>query len=154
MSAKKQELKKMKRKTFAEAIREDKILLIVVYMFVLLDVLVWLNEVLDITKIKRAEETLGENKEKLSSILQSITDHMNMMDKELNIIWANETAKKIFGKDIIGKKCYEVYHKRKEPCVPYPCLTLKAFKDGKVHEHDTEVISQDGEIINQEGPLL
>lgn len=48
MSAKKQELKKMKHRTFVEAIHEDKILLIVACMFVLLDVLVWLNEVLDI----------------------------------------------------------------------------------------------------------
>jgi len=48
MSAKKQELKKMKRRTFVEAIREDKILLIVACMFVLLDVLVWLNEGLDL----------------------------------------------------------------------------------------------------------
>lgn len=47
MSAKKQESKKMKRRTFVEAIREYKILLIVVCMFVLLNVLVWLNKALD-----------------------------------------------------------------------------------------------------------
>ena len=96
---------------------------------------------------KRAKEALGESEKKLSSMLWAIGDHMSMMDKELNIIWANETAKKIFGKDIIGRKCYKVYHRRKEPCVPYPCLTLKAFKDGKTHEHDTQVIGQDGKII-------
>jgi len=53
----------------------------------------------------------------------------------------------VFGNDIIGKKCYEVYHQRKEPCKPYPCLTLKAFQDGEVHKHDTQVIDQDGEKI-------
>jgi PAS domain S-box-containing protein len=101
----------------------------------------------DITERKRAEEALRESKGKFNAILQSIGDHMSMMDKDLNIIWANETAKKIFGDDIIGKKCYEAYHGRKEPCEPYPCLTLKAFQDGKVHEHDTQVIGKDGNII-------
>jgi PAS domain S-box-containing protein len=96
---------------------------------------------------KHAEEELRESEGKLNAMLQSIGDHMSMMDEDLNIIWTNNTAKEIFGNDIIGKKCYEVYHQRKEPCDPYPCLTLKAFQDGKVHEHDTQVIDQYGKKI-------
>jgi len=102
----------------------------------------------ELVKSKQVEKALRENKEKLNAMLQSIADHMSMMDKELNIIWANETAKKIFGNDIIGKKCFEVYHKRNRPCEPYPCLTLKTFQDGKVHEHYTEVIDKNGEKIS------
>ena len=101
----------------------------------------------NITEHKQAEEALRESEGKLNAMLQSIGDHMSMIDKDLNIIWANETARKIFGNDIIGRKCYEVYHQRNEPCEPYPCLTLKAFQDGKVHEHDTRVIGKDREII-------
>ncbi|MCJ7615865.1 MAG: PAS domain S-box protein, partial [Desulfobacterales bacterium] len=95
---------------------------------------------------KKTEKDLRENKEKLNAMIESIGDHMSMMDKELNIIWANKIAKKLFGNDIIGKKCFEVYHKRNSPCEPYPCLTRKAFLDGKVHEHHTEVIDKNGEI--------
>jgi len=102
---------------------------------------------MDITSRKHAEEALKESEGKLSAMLQSIGDHVSMMDKDLNIIWANEVAKKVFGNGIIGKKCYEAYHRRKEPCEPYPCLTLKAFQDEKVHEHDTKVIDKDGKII-------
>jgi len=101
----------------------------------------------NITEHKQAEEELRESEGKLNAMLQSIGDHVSMMDKDLNIIWANETARKIFGNNIIGRKCYEVYHQRNEPCEPYPCLTLKAFQDGKVHEHDTRVIGKDREII-------
>ncbi|PXF59429.1 MAG: hypothetical protein C4B58_00175 [Deltaproteobacteria bacterium] len=101
----------------------------------------------DITELKQVEETLRDSQGKLDAMLQSIGDHISMMDDELNIVWANKIAKKIFGNDIIGKKCYEVYHKRKEPCEPYPCITLKAFKDRKVHEHVTEVIGKDGKTI-------
>jgi len=99
----------------------------------------------DITERKRAEVALRESEGKLNAMLQSISDHMSMMDKDLNIIWANETAKLSFGKDIVGKKCYEVYHLRTDPCEPYPCITLKAFLDGKTHQHETTVIDNQGE---------
>ncbi|MCD6146234.1 MAG: PAS domain-containing protein, partial [Methanosarcinales archaeon] len=102
--------------------------------------------VLEITERKRAENALQESEEKLDSMLQSIGDHISMMDRDLNIIWANKTAMKIFGNNIIGKKCYEVYHRRKEPCEPHPCLTLRTFQDGRVHEHDTQVMGQNGEM--------
>ncbi|MCK4728122.1 MAG: PAS domain-containing protein, partial [Desulfobacterales bacterium] len=112
------------------------------------DILGIANVTLEITEHKKAEEALRESEGKLNAMLKSIGDHISMMDKDLNIIWANETAKQLFGHDIIGKKCFEAYHRRKEPCEPYPCLTLKAFQDGKVHEHDTQVIGQDGKIIH------
>jgi len=55
---------------------------------------------------KRLEDELKESENKLSSMLSSIGDHMSMMDKDLNILWANNIAKRIFGDGIIGKKCY------------------------------------------------
>jgi PAS domain S-box-containing protein len=112
----------------------------------------------DITKIrkadkerKRAEEALRKSEEKLDAMLRSIGDHISMIDKDLNIVWVNETAKKVFGNDIIGKKCFEAYHGRQEPCKPYPCITLKAFQDGKVHEHDTQAIDKDRKIKHFHG---
>lgn len=98
----------------------------------------------EVAERKRIEEALKNSEAKWNAMLESIGDHMSMMDKELNIIWANRAAKNIFGDDIVGKKCYEAYHQRKEPCEPYPCLTLRAFEDGKIHEHDTQVEDQDG----------
>ena len=99
----------------------------------------------DITERKNAEDALRESEGKLNAMLQSIPDIMSMMDEELTIRWANEPAKRYFGKDIVGKKCYEVYHLIQGPCEPYPCLTLKAFLDGKTHQHETTVIDNHGE---------
>jgi len=48
----------------------------------------------DITEQKKAERALKGSEEKLQGMLGSIGDHMSMMDKDLNILWANETAKK------------------------------------------------------------
>lgn len=98
----------------------------------------------DVTARIQAEEALQASEWKLDAMLQSISDHMSMIDKDLNIIWANEVAKREFGNDITGKKCYEVYHGRSEPCQPQPCLTHRVFDDSQVHEHDIEVTNKDG----------
>ncbi|MEW6676216.1 MAG: PAS domain-containing protein, partial [Nitrospirota bacterium] len=101
----------------------------------------------DITTHKQAEKALRESEGKLNAMLQSIGDPIIMMDKDLNIIWSNEIAKKTFGEDIIGEKCNEIFNKMKEPLEPYPCLTLEAFKDGKGHDREIKVIDKDGETI-------
>jgi len=94
---------------------------------------------------KQAERAVKESEQKHNAMLQCIPDHMSMMDKDLNILWANEKAKKVFGQDIVGKKCYQVFHLRTEPCEP--CITLRAFEDGKIHTHETEVLAKDGSRI-------
>jgi len=102
----------------------------------------------DVTERRRVEEALRESEAKFKAMIESIGDHMSMMDRDLNILWVNEKAKRVFGGDLIGRKCYEVYHRRTEPCEPYPCITLKAFRDGQIHEHDTAVIGKDGKPIH------
>jgi signal transduction histidine kinase/AmiR/NasT family two-component response regulator len=74
---------------------------------------------------------LRESEGKLHAMLQSIPDHMSMLDRDLNIVWANETARKAFGDDI----------------EPFPCLTLKAFRDGRIHQHQTRVVDKDGRTL-------
>ncbi len=96
---------------------------------------------------ERTRVALRESDGMLSAMLQSLGDHMSMMDDNLNILWANDVAKGLFGDDIIGKKCYEVYHGRNKTCEPFPCLTLKAFEDGQVHEHETQVQTRAGNTL-------
>ena len=101
----------------------------------------------DVTDRENAEEALKASEGKLNAMLQSISDFMSMMDKDLNILWANDVVKRRFGDDVIGKKCYEVFHGRQNSCQPQPCLTLRVFEDGQVHEHDTEVTDKDGNTM-------
>jgi PAS domain S-box-containing protein len=98
----------------------------------------------DITDRIRTEEALRQSEGKLHAMLQSITDPMSMMDENLTIIWANDPARRYFGAGIVGRKCYEAFHQRQEPCEPSPCLTLMAFGDGKMHRHETTVIDREG----------
>ncbi len=103
-----------------------------------------IGSVHDSTRYKTLEEELRESKGKLTALLGSVTDIMSMMDKDLTIIWANDPAKRYFGNDIIGRKCFEVYHKRQVPCEPYPCPVRKAFLDGKIHHHEVTLIDDHG----------
>jgi PAS domain S-box-containing protein len=80
--------------------------------------------------------------QKLSGIIDSITEHMSMIDEHHNIVWANDVAKRLFRPDLIGKKCYTAYHRRDKICDS--CVVSKTFADGKIHEHETEVIGADG----------
>jgi PAS domain S-box-containing protein len=93
---------------------------------------------------KQAEEALGISEGRLNAMLRAIADDVAVIDNDLNIIWTNDVAKEIFGDDIVGQKCYKAYHRRNKPCEPYPCPTLKAFQDGKVHQYETQVTDKDG----------
>lgn len=92
------------------------------------------------------EMKLRKSEEKLSGVIDSIPDHMSMMDKQHNILWANQVAKKLFGPNLVGKKCYTSYHGYDKPCEP--CVVSSCFEDGKVHEHKTKVFGADGEHID------
>ena len=96
---------------------------------------------------KQEIENPYQREDVLGAMLSSIGDHMSMMDKDLTILWANEIAREHFGDDIVGKKCYAVYHNRTEPCEPYPCITLKAFQDGQIHQHETKVLDKNGKEL-------
>jgi len=93
---------------------------------------------------KQVEEALRISEGKLSTILSAIADDIALIDNNLNIIWTNDAAKEIFGDDIVGRKCYEIYHQRNKPCEPYPCPTLQALEDGKVHLYETQVTDMEG----------
>ncbi len=105
---------------------------------------------------KKVKERLGELEEtnaeiqdsanKLLAMLESIGDCMSMTDKKLNIIWANEIARQLFGNDIVGQKCYKAFHKSDEPCTPQPCDVLKAFEAGKIHRYETRMTDKNGKI--------
>ena len=93
---------------------------------------------------KQAEEALQVSEGKLDAMLRAIADDIAVIDNDLNIIWTNDVAKEIYGDDIVGRKCYEVYHQRNKPCEPYPCPTLQTFQDGKIHQYETHVTDKNG----------
>ncbi|MDY6988119.1 MAG: PAS domain S-box protein [Thermodesulfobacteriota bacterium] len=88
------------------------------------------------------EEALRESEGMLSGIVAGVTDQMTTMDKEYNIIWANDMAREAFGDDLVGQKCFQALHGYGKPC--HPCVVKQCFEDGEPHEGETEVTGNDG----------
>lgn len=78
---------------------------------------------------------LRKNEETLRAMLESIGDPIQTVDRDLNITWANDIAKKMFGENLIGQKCYMSLHRSPTPCEP-SCHAVQAFRDGKMHSSE------------------
>jgi PAS domain S-box-containing protein len=97
----------------------------------------------DISERKQAEEELQAEKNKLQSLIDSMEDGLNILDKGFNLIYQNEPVRKLYG-DRIGEKCYRVYEGREKVCDN--CPIKKAFKDGRSHISERKIIDPSGEI--------
>jgi PAS domain S-box-containing protein len=96
----------------------------------------------NITSRKLGEEALQAEKNKLQSVINAMEDGLTIQDKDYNIIYQNETLKKIFG-NRLGEKCYRVYAHKEKVCDG--CLVRKAFRDGKSHTSEKKVTMPSGE---------
>ncbi|RZB31145.1 MAG: hypothetical protein SRB2_04670 [Desulfobacteraceae bacterium Eth-SRB2] len=94
------------------------------------------------TRVEEQIQGFKKISEKLDGILQSVTDHMSMIDESYNIVWANHMAKKLFGKNMVGKKCYQVYYGRDKPC--QNCMVRKTFAHDRLHEQEKEFVGKHG----------
>ncbi|MBI5584980.1 MAG: response regulator [Deltaproteobacteria bacterium] len=62
------------------------------------------------------------------SILEGIRDGISVLDEDLNIVFTNAVIEKWYAHNLplVGKKCYQAYHNRQEPCEICPaCQTLR-----------------------------
>ncbi|MCJ7650626.1 MAG: PAS domain S-box protein [Candidatus Lokiarchaeota archaeon] len=94
--------------------------------------------------LKWSKETLKGSHQLLDGIISSLTEMICLIDRELNIIWANNAAKNIFGINLSGKKCYEVFQHQNKPCEN--CIGLRTFLDGLIHENENKMMDVDNNI--------
>ena len=88
----------------------------------------------DITTRKRTQEDLEKHRHRLDAILGSMSDTMHMVDEDLTITWSNSRLDDVFGPNMRGKKCYQAFRGRTQPCEN--CGVLLTFADGR--ERTTE----------------
>jgi len=95
----------------------------------------------DITERTKFENQLRSSEAFLSNVFTSIQDGISILDNDLNIIKVNPVMEKWYSHSMpmLGRKCYEVYHERSEPCEI--CPSIKALKSG---EPAYEVVSKIG----------
>ena len=99
----------------------------------------------DVTEQKKLENALKESEEKLRAILAGIKDLITIQNKDLDIIWINQSIRDLWG-DVIGKKCYEVYKGLSKPCSD--CYIEEIFNEGKTVVIERSDVLPDGKKID------
>ncbi|MFC1628464.1 PAS domain-containing protein, partial [Gemmatimonadota bacterium] len=99
----------------------------------------------DITHIQNLHELLSRSQQRYRLLFDEVPCYISIQDEELNIIEANRAFQETFGSSL-GRKCYEVYKHRGEPCAP--CPVQETLDDGHSHSREECVTSRDGRRIN------
>jgi PAS domain S-box-containing protein len=88
----------------------------------------------DITSKKVYALALEERERFLNNIFSSIRDGISILDHELRIVRVNPAIEEWYAHQmpLVGKKCYEAYHLRNEPCEKCPSSTTIATGEPKV----------------------
>mgnify|MGYP001062043647 CR=1 FL=1 len=89
----------------------------------------------DITARRQAEEALRKSERDMSVILSGISEHIVYQAPDHTIIWANRAAAQSLGmkpEDLVGRRCYELWHGRSTPCEI--CPVARARETGKPQE--------------------
>lgn len=97
-----------------------------------------------IVRYKKTLQALRQSEGTLKAMLESIADPIHMVDRDMNILWANDIATQIFGENLIGQKCYAALHRSPTLCNP-ECHAIKAFNDGQAHSSEHLFFDTNGE---------
>ncbi len=96
-------------------------------------------------ELEERERALRSAEMEKSIILNSVDESVTFQDRDLTILWANLKAGESAGispEELIGRKCYEIWHGRDTPCEGCPMIVC--LRTGSVHER--VMTSPDGRI--------
>jgi two-component system cell cycle sensor histidine kinase/response regulator CckA len=96
--------------------------------------------------LSQVNTAFRESEAQAHMMMDAVGECMTLLDKDLHIIWANKAGLDLFG-SMVGKKCYQVYHRKDEPCDSGQCPVQRTFSDGKPRAHDTQVFDRKGNKI-------
>jgi two-component system, cell cycle sensor histidine kinase and response regulator CckA len=95
----------------------------------------------DLTESLRLEQAVRESERFMINIFESIQDGISILDRDLNILRVNPPMERWYAHmaPLVGRKCYEIYHQRHEPCANCPSLRTLDKRAA-----DYAVVSKDG----------
>jgi PAS domain S-box-containing protein len=95
-------------------------------------------------KIKELEKLnlkLAQRRNRLEAIFESINDGLSILDRDLNIVFANRVQETMFPEHpLVGVKCFEAFFTKKMTCKG--CPALKTIETGETYQ---------GEILVKKG---
>lgn len=100
-----------------------------------------------------ALHSINHTEAKFQAILDTIDVHMSLINRDLNIVWANKKTRSHFGDEIVGRGCHDAcFGNCQEPCShTAKCLVRDAFLYGSEQRGDVEVTGRDGRKLYYSG---
>lgn len=100
--------------------------------------------VLDVTEDKMRRDALLESDRFLESLFESIPQGQSVLDTQMNILHLNPTMERWYSHAVAlqGKKCYQTYHGRTEPCVK--CPVKRTLETGEPQKEMVPLTGPDG----------
>ena len=96
-------------------------------------------------RLKAASGALECSEREKAAILENITEHVALYDLEHRIVWHNQRIGTLLGMaphDIVGKRCWEIWHEHGESC--QDCPVVITLRDGRPAE--CEAVLTDGRV--------
>lgn len=123
------------------------------------------NEELEATneELKSTNEALYETTNDLENLIRAINDMVVVIDPQFRILRANKTAQEWLGakneEELLGKKCYSVFHNKKKVCSQ--CVVGEALRTKKpiVEEKWSEGLNRHistsaSPVLNEDGRVV
>jgi PAS domain S-box-containing protein len=80
-----------------------------------------------------------------NTILDMVDVHVSLISSNLRVLWANDKAKALFGGDMVGKQCHEIYSSPTWICDEQSdCLIKRALFEDHTQEHEVKLYADDG----------
>lgn len=86
----------------------------------------------EIAERNKARDIIARSKKNWEDTFNAISEIITIHDMDFNVLYANKAAADAFGcgiDDIVGQKCYKIYHDKGSPAEGCPCLMVA--KTGK-----------------------
>ncbi len=99
----------------------------------------------DITELKNLEKQMRRSQRRYHLLFDEVPCYISIQDSDLTIVECNRAFQEGFG-SCLGRKCYQAYKHRTEPCVPCPVQDTFAGVEPAVREE--VVTALDGKQIN------
>ncbi|MCF8055109.1 MAG: HD domain-containing protein [Desulfocapsa sp.] len=91
------------------------------------------------------EDSPSSHEPNSNTILDMVDVHVSIVGRNLMVLWANEKAKDLFGSDMVGKQCHEIYTSPIWVCDEQSdCLIKRALFEDHTQEHEVKLFDDDG----------
>ncbi len=100
----------------------------------------------DLSEVKHLQQELDLSRQFQRALLEEVPCYVAVIDRDFNLVQVNRQFRENFGAIDGGRRCYQVYKHREEPCLV--CPVAATFQDGELHKSEEVVTNLKGERIN------